>query len=158
MVPTSDIDSIGAGKLLDSLTDRQIAVMELAAQHKSNKVIAYELNISPSTVEQRMGYARDKLQTEDRNSTIRRFVELRMICGEPIYGITYLDPQNVDPQNSVHETEAGEFVQQPAFLEALDGKFGRWGRIGLIVAISMAIIFTALVMLAVANSLTELVG
>ncbi|MEP4783588.1 MAG: helix-turn-helix transcriptional regulator, partial [Erythrobacter sp.] len=140
------------------LTDRQVAVMELAAQHKSNKVIAHELDISPSTVEQRMGYVRDKLETIDRNSTIRRFVELRTICGEPIYGITYLDPTADSSQTNGHEAEFEGLAQQSPFLEALDGRFGRWGRVGLIVTIGMAIILIALVMLSVAAALSELIG
>ena len=158
MVAASKIKPAAAAELLGSLTDRQVAVMELAAQHKSNKVIANELDISPSTVEQRMGYVRDKLETLDRNSTIRRFVELRTICGEPIYGITYLDPAADAAQTGGHETAFEGLAQQSPFLEALDGKFGRWGRVGLIAAISMLIILIALVTLSVAAALSELIA
>ena len=158
MLAQSDLESSRATELLSTLTDRQIAVMELAAQHKSNKVIAHELDISPSTVEQRMGYVREKLDTVDRNSTIRRFVELRTICGEPIYGITYLDTSTNSPQNNVHETGFQELAQQSPFLEALDGKFGRWGRVGLVFTFAVSIILIALVMLSIATALSELVG
>lgn len=158
MLAQTNLDPSEAAQLLSTLTDRQIAVMELAAQHKSNKVIAHELDISPSTVEQRMGYVRDKLETIDRNSTIRRFVELRTICGEPIYGIAYLDTSPNSSQNSMHETAVRELAQQSPFLEALDGKFGRWGRVGLVFAIAVSIILIALVTLSVAAALSELVG
>lgn len=158
MLAQTNLDPSEAARLLSTLTDRQIAVMELAAQHKSNKIIAHELDISPSTVEQRMGYVRDKLETIDRNSTIRRFVELRTICGEPIYGIAYLDTSLNSSQNSMHGTAVRELAQQSPFLEALDGKFGRWGRIGLIGVIATLIVLIALVMLSVANSLSDLLA
>lgn len=158
MFAQSNLDPSKAAKLLSTLTDRQISVMELAAQHKSNKIIAHELDISPSTVEQRMGYVRDKLETKDRNSTIRRFVELRTICGEPIYGITYLDTSASASQNISHETGIRELAQRSPFLEALDGKFGRWGRVGLVFTFAVSIILIALVMLSIATALSELVG
>lgn len=163
MLSTPSLDPKEAAEMLSSLTGRQVAVMELAAQHKSNKVIAHELDISPSTVEQRMGYVRDKLETSDRNETIRRFVELRTVCGEPIYGIAYLEPVTVSPQTNGHGTvpegtTPEGVAQQAPFLKALDGKLGRWGRIGLIGAIATLIVLIALVMLSVANSLSELLA
>ena len=158
MGPHSARDKSSAEKLLALLTDRQTAVMELAAEHKSNKLIARELGISPSTVEQRMGYVRDKLETSDRNSTIRRFVELRTICGKSIYGVTHLEyPSNLD-QFTRQELESDGFVQHSTILEAFDAKYGRLGRVGLVFAVAVAMALIGLLVMSIATSLSTLLG
>ncbi len=153
----SDLEIASAAEALDRLTKRQTAVMELAAQHKSNKLIARELDISPSTVEQRIAYVRDKLETTDRNSSIRRFVELRSICGQPIYAFPHLDITSDVDQSPPQETKGAGIVPRSSFLEAIDAQFGRWGRIGLVIAIAISIAMIGLLMMSIATSLSVLI-
>lgn len=157
MSKPSDLEKAEAAELLDRLTDRQTAVMELAAQHKSNKLIARELDISPSTVEQRIAYVRDKLETTDRNSSVRRFVELRSICGQPIYDFPHLEIASDVDQFSPQESKGSGIVQRPSFLEAIDAQFGRWGRMVLVVVIAIAICLIGLLMMSIATSLSVLI-
>lgn len=142
--------------MLGRLTERQEDVMLLAAQHMKNKVIAQELGIAPSTVEQRMVYVRNKLGTSDRDTTVRRYAELRTICGKPIYGSPHLDPTAQTPDNDVQDVGMYDTLAPPTLLEALDARFGRWGRLGLIVMGFLSIAVGLLLALAISNSLTDL--
>ncbi len=153
----SDLEIASAAEALDRLTKRQTAVMELAAQHKSNKLIARELGISPSTVEQRIGYVRDKLETTDRNSSIRRFVELRAICGQPIYAFTHLEITSEVEQFSDQEQKGAGSIPRSSFLGAIDAQFGRWGRFGLVFVIAISIALIGLLVMSIATSLSVLI-
>lgn len=83
---TNQADQATAAALLASITDRQRAVLDLVVQHWTSKEIARELDISPSTVDQRINAVRAKLGARDRAETARAYAELNSICGRTIYG------------------------------------------------------------------------
>jgi len=59
---------------LDSLTSRERAVLELVAQGKPNKVIAYELDISIKTVEAHRAHVMEKMAADSVADLTRMLV------------------------------------------------------------------------------------
>jgi len=166
-----DMDRQRAEGLLARLTPAQIEVLDRVVLHMTSKEIARELGIAPNTVDQRVKAAWAKLGTSDRASTVRKYAELRTICGQSTYGQTVIDlPSEFpdqpfqdlpdDPAFVVEDSLTGEgfyWGHQPTVLEALDARFGRLGRVGAIVACSVMLAVLGLTVTAIAVTLGNLI-
>lgn len=168
---TRSLDRQAAERLLGSLTQAQVEVLDRVLQHKTSKEIARELGIAPNTVDQRIKAVWPKLGTSDRPSTARRYALLKSICGQTTYGQPVVDLAAYTYDNESQELPDGPLFivedsaninkdfwhRPPTLLETLDAKFGPFGRIGAILfcAISLAVI--GLVVTAIAVTFGDLV-
>lgn len=149
--------------MLARLTQGQIDVLDRIVLHKTSKEIARELDIAPNTVDQRVKSAWAKLGTTDRASTARKYVELKRLCGQTTYGSSDLDGPFIDQEQAqkgmaVDPTEprSSGFEARPSFLEALDVRFGRTGRVVMIVLGALLIGLVTLVVMTISATLSNL--
>lgn len=165
-------DREDAEAILRSLSDAQIDVMERVVMHLTSKEIARDLGIAPNTVDQRVKAVLPKLGAIDRADAARRFVELYDICGRTIYASSVIDhvatlPHSLGqelPQEAhfvLKDSQAGfpaEF-QYPgtALLEVIDLRFGKIGRVALIIGLSIALAILALIVTSIGATLSDLV-
>lgn len=77
---------------LGALTEKQRQVLDLLVQHKTSKEISRILGISPHTVDQRINFARAKLECQNRGQLANRYRELRSICERSVYQESYVSP------------------------------------------------------------------
>jgi DNA-binding CsgD family transcriptional regulator len=163
-----------AQDLVASLTSKQREVLDLLLEHKSSKEIARSLRISPYTVDQRIAAARQKLGVTTRGEVARAYTQLRAVCESPAYGFSQVDfgadlSQSLaqdPPTDAVFTLSDVSIMELPtpwethskarAGLEALDSRFGIFGRIFIIFGLSAAIAMMFLAMVAIAQTLTEL--
>lgn len=75
-----DRDGQGAAKPPFDLTDRQAAVAEGVAQGKPNKIIAYELNLSESTVKVHVRVIMKKMQARNRTEIAFKLHSIRQLA------------------------------------------------------------------------------
>lgn len=169
MAQSSEFRTIDpAVEVLSSLTAKQREVLDLVLRHQSSKEIARALHISPHTVEQRILAARQKLGVSSRGELARVYSQLRYVCEETAYDFSYV----VDPADPIHPTPRDQSVD-PVFmlsdttsikmelpwhlqpepqsgLEAIDDRFGVFGRVLIIPALAVLIALLALAMTAIA--------
>lgn len=160
-----------------SLTDKQREVLDLLIEHKTSKEIARELGISPHTVEQRLRYAKHKLNVSRRSDLASTYRRLRATCEEIAYEDLDLDSlvNHFNPNGgtsaqpsvaiaglsgpfkgqSANETASEMARIVPAMFE---GRTGTWMRIGAIFVIAFCIIVTGLAGLAVFEQLSKLLA
>lgn len=166
-----------AAELVASLTPGQRDVLDRIALHKSSKEIARELDISPHTVDQRVKAAWIKLGAYDRTSAARKYMKLQASLGAEIYESLVYERSDIDPSGTVDQsmtqkpTESGHFVfrdaqsgfpaevfvQRRGFLEEFDQRFGRWGRIGLIVACAFVLALVFLLIVSIGAAIEDLI-
>ena len=72
-------------ELLNLLTVKQRAALDLLVQHKTSKEISRVLGISPHTVDQRIDAAKRTLGTSTRGELAQRYLHLCEVCE----GMTY---------------------------------------------------------------------
>lgn len=173
------IDESEATGLFEGLTAKQVEVLDLLVAHRTTKEISRELGIAPNTVDQRIAAVRDKWGTTNRKDTARRYAEIRELCGKPICGFSYLDPEDQSAATEGHDLPVnphfvlsdahpmdfpmggfgGWYEDKPeplAGLEAFDRKFGRLGRIAAILVLALLMAMTLATVLAVADVLGRL--
>jgi DNA-binding CsgD family transcriptional regulator len=168
-------DIAKARATLASLTDKQRAVLDLLIQHKSSKEIARTLGISPYTVDQRVGAARQKLGASNRGEVARSYAALLPVCEETAYEIPYMETHSVsdeclDRAESLEPTYTfsdavalkhsapWENTLEPAFgLEAYDNRFGKSGRVIAILGLAAVLALTLLALVSMAKTLSEMV-
>ncbi|AIT79423.1 helix-turn-helix domain-containing protein [Novosphingobium pentaromativorans] len=169
-------DEDEARSLLDSLTAKQVEVLDLLAMHRTTKEIARELNIAPNTVDQRISAVRDKWGTTNRKDTTRRYVELLELCDKTTCDFSRVDDEPgggddadqdlpVDPvfvlsdarPLAMHREWYEDKGRRPAGLEAFDAKFGRAGRLVAILVLAMIMAMTLASSLAIADALGRLI-
>lgn len=169
-------ESTKAMELLEGLTPKQVEVLELLAMHRTTKEIARELAIAPNTVDQRINAVREKWGTTNRKDTVRRYVELRDLCGKTTYGLSHLDPAGpeaeydgqdlpADPLFVLSDASAygprrewfDEAAPAPTGLEAFDARFGRRGRIIAVFVLALVLAMTLAASLAIADVLARLI-
>lgn len=93
-------DVPNAKLILETLTEGQCEVLDLLlAGYETNKEIAFKLDISPSTVAQRIGLAGVKLRTKGRGQTKREYERLRRECAFPVYQSQHIPICEVDRQH-----------------------------------------------------------
>ena len=159
-------------ELLDSLTDKQVAVLDLLCEHRSSKQIARALGIAPNTVDQRINSVRAKFGTDDRATTIREYQRLRRLCGKSSYGSMVVDEmpltslaglrdEALSPVFTLHDAATfdgywmGEPVQAPVSEPSLF--WGQIARFEIIVKLTLAMAVAIAVMVAIANGLNDLI-
>jgi DNA-binding CsgD family transcriptional regulator len=159
---------------LGRLSPKERELLDQILQHKSLKVIAHDLGVTPSAVDQRLKSARMKLGAADRNDAARRYSGLLASCRESTYGFQELgnEPESTvtdtsePPSGSTftfHDSATIEVV--PSWFERrnrsvvpdfLDENVGRLWRVIAIPVFAVAIAMLALALMAMAKSLSEL--
>ena len=158
---------------LDDLTPKQRETLDLLLEHKTSKEIARALGISPHTVDQRIDFAKRKLDVQSRGDLAQRYRELVSIY-EPM---TYEDSRMVRaaiPMEDEGQDEASDYVLQfpPEWTEKrsapekdepyrivpeiFDGPHGTWVRIGVILALAFAMMLLILGGLAIFSQLSDM--
>ena len=86
---------------LSRLSPKERELLDQILLHKSLKVIAHELGVTPSAVDQRLKSARVKLGAIDRNDAARRYSSLLAGCRESTSGFAQL---GTGPQSQLTNT------------------------------------------------------
>lgn len=159
---------------LDRLSAKEREVLDQLLLHKPLKVIAHDLGITLSAVDQRLKSARVKLQAADRNEAARAYAALLATCRESTCGFEEVagrfEPDLVrTPESPSAATfmlrDSGTIIVPPSRLEiwpagavseVLDERFGRLWRILAIPTMAIAIAMLALALMAMARMLGEL--
>lgn len=159
---------------LNQLTAKEREVLDQILLHKSLKVIAHDLGITLSAVDQRLKSARVKLGASDRNEAARTYSALLVTCRESTCGFeavaaaleAHVLPTPEQPSRSTFMLEdSANFLVPPrgygdgpsrAVPEVLDDRFGRLWRVVAIPVFAIFIAVLVLALIAMANSLGEL--
>lgn len=159
-------------EVLADLTTKQVEVLDLLLQHKTTKQIARDLNIAPNTVDNRILAVREKWGTCDRNATARVYTRLLEACEKPPCGILPLDHDLVPDHELMRDlpgspifsfSDVQTFGHLPTLrgkrsgLEALDARFGKFGRVAAILLLAMALAVTVVASLAMADALGKII-
>ncbi|WP_067734437.1 helix-turn-helix transcriptional regulator [Novosphingobium naphthalenivorans] len=161
---------------LESLTPKQVEVLDLLIMHRTTKEIARELSIAPNTVDQRINAVRDKWGTTNRKDTARRYTELLEQCGKTTCGFSRVDPLGEDAEEGDRDLPVDPFFvlsdasalhrhqewfegadARPAGLEALDARFGRAGRVAAVFVLALVMALTLVSSLTIADVLGRLI-
>lgn len=171
-----DRDSSGDDiALLAALTAKQKDVLDLLVQHKTSKEIARELGISPHTVDQRIQFAKTKLNAGTRGELAQ---EYRRLCA--IYdAMTYENSRIAEPAEhaemvSMDDGESMSLASAPVegishgetdkkgghhvVPEMFEGPNGTLMRIGAILLMALAILLLALGGMAVFIEASRILG
>lgn len=162
-----------ASEILDTLTAKQVEVLDRLIQHKTSKEIALELDISPHTVDQRITFAKTKLETAGRGELANRYLELLRICHRTIYDdshlpfptipfdiartnkaeaeLAYLSPERIEPCCGGVAEDAYDEVR-----EASGAKAGVAKSFGMVVAMMVGLSLSVAGGLAIFIQLSEL--
>ena len=159
---------------LGRLSAKEREVLDQILLHKSLKVIAHDLGVTLSAVDQRLKAARSKLDAADRNEAARAYSALLAACRESTCGFEAMgtEPgehvvQSLEPPSGsmfMLQDSATVIVPPPwhergqgaAVSEVLDEKFGRLWRIFAIPLFAITIAVLALALIAMAQSLGQL--
>lgn len=161
---------------LESLTLKQVEVLDLLIRHRTTKEIARELSIAPNTVDQRINAVRDKWGTVNRKDTARRYAHLLEQCGKTTCGFSRVDPVAADGEEGARDLPVDPFFVLsdasplrghrdwfrdadggPTGLEALDARFGRTGRVGAVFLLALVMALILVSSLAIAEVLGRLI-
>lgn len=159
---------------LTRLSAKEREVLDQILLHKPLKLIAHDLGITLSAVDQRLKAARIKLGAADRNEAARAYAALLATCRESTCGFEALGtpyeaqvirPPEPPSRSTFMLQDSGTiFVppslygggQREAVSEVLDEKFGRLWRVVAIPVLAVVIAILALALMAMARSLGEL--
>lgn len=128
--------------ILDRLTERQVTVLEFAAQMYTNDEIAFEIGKHRRTVEEHLVAARTKLNAKNRTDAIRKYIVLLTIVGRPTCDFIRVELTGEDIEKLLLDLSferATDLLSSPEFEEfmaafrstgpkALDAGFGPWWR------------------------------
>jgi DNA-binding CsgD family transcriptional regulator len=160
---------------LSSLTTKQREVLDLLLHHKSSKEIARSLNISRYTVDQRITGARQKLGLSSRSELARAYSQWLDICEETAYEPSHVAnddnssqvtprDQSADPVFMLSDATSISMElpwhlqpEPPSGLEAIDGRFGIFGRVLVIPVLAVLLALLALAMTAIAMILPAVI-
>jgi LuxR family maltose regulon positive regulatory protein len=78
------IDRTQNERAVEPLSDRELEILALIAERRSNKEIAEELSISPLTVKRHASNLFGKLGAGGRRQAVERALELRILVGRPV--------------------------------------------------------------------------
>ena len=160
-----------ANRILSSLTRKQTEVLELLLEQRTSKEIALALGIAPNTVDFRVKTLKERFGLSHRADLGRFYDLLKKTCGQTTCGSIVVDPE----LESAFE-KASELPEEAVFLvkdslsitrrpdnltlvalEAIDRRFGKTGRVGLVVGLSAGTATVILLVLAIASTLGEIV-
>lgn len=169
-------DEVRARELLESLTAKQVEVLDLLVMHRTTKEIARQLSIAPNTVDQRINGVREKWGTFNRKDTARRYAQLLEQCGKTTCDLSRVDGQvrdgdehdqdlPVDPVFVLSDASSlgrhsdwfEDMDVRPTGLEAFDARFGRVGRVAAIFVLALIMAMTLASSLAIAEALGRLI-
>lgn len=171
-VPSQSLDE--SEDRLSRLSAKEREVLDQILLHKSLKHIAYDLGITLSAVDQRLKAARTKLGAADRNEAARLYSALLVTCRNSPCGFEEMVPATDVALFADSELPSGstfmlrdsatifvpppwhEQVRREAVSEVLDEKFGRLWRVAAIPVFAMVIAILALALIAMAQSLGQL--
>ena len=160
-----------AGERLKRLSAKEREVLDHILEHKPLKVIAHDLGITLSAVDQRLKAARVKLDAADRNEAARTYSALLATCRKSTCGIEAVgaasEPLVVPtpepaPRSSFQFQDSATFIvpapwdggsSQGAVPEVLDAKFGRLWRMAAIPVFAILLAILALALVAMSQSL-----
>jgi DNA-binding CsgD family transcriptional regulator len=93
------------------LTDKQRDVLDLLLDHMTSKEIALHLDISPHTVDQRIGIARRKLNANSRSQLVQKY---RALASDDVGGITeqFAPASGTQPSGGIY----GKPVYQDSYI------------------------------------------
>ena len=160
-----------AQELLDSLTAKQVEVLDLAAKGYRVTEIVAELGKSKRTIEDHFVAARKKLGLRDQSGSsanreaTTRYIVLKTICGEQTRAFRRVEMSEQDIEKlfrALSFQSAIKYLGTPEFQsfmqaynstgpEALDAKFGRWWR----PAFGLMIVVAIFVVLGTADDVSE---
>ena len=158
--------------ILESLTVKQVAVLDLLCEHRSSKQIARALGIAPNTVDQRINSVRAKFGSDDRASTIREYQRLVRLWGKPTYGSEVVDrvpvtplagprDEALNPVFTLHDaaTFDGHWIGEPARAPVPEASmlWGRIARFEIIVKLTLGMAIAIAVVVGIANGLNDLI-
>lgn len=160
---------------LSTLTAKQREVLDLLLRHKSSKEIARSLNISHYTVDQRITAARQKLGVSSRGELACAYSQLQGICEETAYEPSHVAYDDVSPLVPPRDQSADPLFmlsdatsismelpwhlqpEPPSGLEAIDSRFGIFGRVLIIPVLAVLLALLALAMIAIAMILPAVI-
>lgn len=162
-----------AGERLERLSAKEREVLDHILEHKPLKVIAHDLGITLSAVDQRLKAARVKLGAADRNEAARTYSSLlatciKSTCGFEAVGDTpepSVGPVPEPVSRSVFEFKDSATIivpapwdggRQGAVPEVLDEKFGRLWRVAAIPVFAILIAVLALALISMSQSLSTI--
>lgn len=163
-----------AREMLDRLTEKERAVLDLVLQHMPTKEIARELGLAPNTVDMRLRSAREKLGTTDRNATARVYTGLLEACGKTTCGpAVMVEPSQPAVTEVRDRRNEATFVLQDAGwidrtapwdlrvepvrdLEVLGESLGTWARIALVFGLAALLAVIVLATFAIADTLARI--
>ena len=161
--------------LLEALTSKQKEVLDLLVQHKTSKEIARELGISPHTVDQRIQFAKTKLNAATRGELAQEYRRLCAICDAMTYENSRIaeteEPAEIGTKDgggpvppisaqaeSAPEAETGGTNDHSVVPEIFEGPYGNLMRIGTILLLALIILILALGSMAVFTEASRLLG
>ncbi|MEQ1495058.1 MAG: sigma factor-like helix-turn-helix DNA-binding protein [Novosphingobium sp.] len=165
---------VETGTRLSRLSAKEREVLDQILLHKSLKVIAHDLGITLSAVDQRLKSARFKLDASDRNEAARAYSGLLATCRDSTCGFeaigagldAHVFQSSEPPSGSMFMLQDSAAIVVPppwfeqghrgAVSEVLDEKFGRLWRVAAIPVFAITIAIFALALMAMAQSLGEL--
>ncbi|MBT0671491.1 helix-turn-helix transcriptional regulator [Novosphingobium profundi] len=176
-----DAHADNASELLDSLTDKQVEVLDQLCLHKTSKEIANELGISRHTVDQRVSSVRTKWNLPTRQEVVRLYRELLETAenrNDSIYEPLIYEPSQVgiaivtdDPERKNRTTSMVEDLAPAALVEPgisqgassdmtlvdrLDLHFGPSGRFVAVIGLAFVMALTLALVLVIADALERL--
>lgn len=177
----SDALADNASEMLESLTNKQVEVLDQLCLHKTSKEIAHALGISRHTVDQRVSSVRTKWNLPTRQEVVRLYRELResaenrndSICEPLIYEPSQVGieagadhPERKNRTTSMVEDLAPAALATPGLFQAnaqgitlvdrLDLHFGPSGRFVAVIGLTFMMALTLALVLVIADALERL--
>ena len=157
--------------VLESLTERQVAVCELLWARKSSKEIGRALGIHPNTVDQHIKAAGRSLGVDGRNNTALAYGALQAALGRPTPDFARVDSANpwalaetpdaaLAPIFTLRDVSTfdGSWVTEATARGPGDAGFsGRFARLLAILAIAIGLAALGVLVVAVMNGLNDLI-
>jgi DNA-binding CsgD family transcriptional regulator len=186
--PAVPDESADRRAILESLTDKQRAVLDLLIEHRTSKEISRILGISHHTVDQRIMLARAKLGVATRGEVAQAYRRLLAECasGTSLYERSVYDFSDVAvPVDALHEPvredrmdwlpgppsrrdvlskamfQNGEALAEPyhhVLPEMFDGPYGTYIRLGTIAVFAMFLILIVMGGLAMFAQLSQIIA
>lgn len=159
---------------MELLTAKQRDVLDLMVQHKSSKEIARALQISPYTVDQRVASARARLGASSRSELARIYSGLAAVCERSAYETSHMASEPFTQHEEFQVAQDGpvftlsdsahfdlsstwnEAVPRMVGLEALDRRFGIFGRVLAIASLAFILAILVLVVASIATTLSAI--
>jgi DNA-binding CsgD family transcriptional regulator len=157
--------------LLDALTDKQREVIALVSEGLTSKEIARKIGISESAVNQRIEVTRQRLGGMSRARIARLYRKTstlvitiptsNSLTGKSIQLLTGTEAaQQSAPEGAVEfaapAAEGNGVLQPSTFLFASQGRVHPLARIGMIVGIAIGMLTVAVLVLSIANTLSQM--